>query len=82
MAITTTLLNDIRQLKPGAALKVPLAELPDTKENIRSALSRAAAQEKLAISTSSNHEFLFIWKTGDSEKAPTVPTAQSAKRRK
>ena len=65
--IITTLLNDIRQLKPGAALKVPLVELPDTKENIRSALSRAAAQQKIDIATSSNEDFLYIWKpNGDS----------------
>jgi len=63
--IITLLLNDIRQLSPGAALKIPLSELPDTKENIRSALSRAAAQQKLDIATSSNDEFLYVWKTGD-----------------
>jgi len=61
--IITQLLGDIAQLKPGSALKIPLAELPDTKENIRAALSRAAAQRKLAIATSSNSEFLFVWKT-------------------
>jgi hypothetical protein len=67
--IITILLNDIRRLKPGAALKVPLAELPDTKENIRSALSRAAAQHGLDIATSSNNEFLFIWKNADAAPA-------------
>jgi len=50
-------------LSPGSALKIPLSELPDTKENIRSALSRAASQKKLAIATSSNEEFLYVWKT-------------------
>jgi len=62
--IITLLLEDIAQLKPGSALKIPLAELPDTKENIRAALSRAAAQKNLAIATSSNSEFLYVWKTG------------------
>jgi hypothetical protein len=61
--IITQLLSDIGQLEDGSALKVPLTELPDTKENIRSALSRAAAQQKLTISTSSNDEFLYVWKT-------------------
>ncbi len=60
--IITQLLSDIEQLKVGSALKVPLAELPDSKENIRSALSRAAAQRNLHIATSSNDEFLFVWK--------------------
>ncbi len=61
--IITLLLEDIAQLKPGSALKIPLAELPDSKENIRAALSRAAAQRKLSIATSSNIDFLFVWKT-------------------
>ena len=62
--IITLLLDDIARLKPGSALKIPLAELPDTKENIRAALSRAAAQKKLFIATSSNNDFLYVWKTG------------------
>jgi len=61
-AIITLLLKDIGQLQPASALKVPLAELPDSKENIRSALSRAATQQGIEIATSSNQEFLYIWK--------------------
>lgn len=63
--IITQLLEDIAQLKSGSALKIPLAQLPDTKENIRAALSRAAAQRHLAIATSSNADFLYVWKTGE-----------------
>jgi hypothetical protein len=62
--IITTLLKDLAQLKAGSALRVPLAELPDSKENIRSALNRAATQQGLEIATSSNEEFLYIWNTG------------------
>jgi len=61
--IITQLLSDIAQLDGSSALKIPLTELPDTKENIRSALSRAANQKGIAIATSSNEDFLFIWKT-------------------
>ena len=61
-AIITQLLSDIGQLEQGSALKIPLSELSDTKENIRAALSRAAAQRDLIIATSSNAEFLFVWK--------------------
>ena len=63
--IITQLLSDIEQLQDGSALKIPLAELPDNKENIRSALSRAATQAKIAIATSSNDQFLFVWKTSN-----------------
>ncbi|WP_158790554.1 hypothetical protein [Granulicella sp. L60] len=61
--IVTQLLADIAQLGPGTALKVRLSELPDTKENIRSALSRAARQARINLATSSNEEFLYVWKT-------------------
>ena len=64
--IITQLLSDIAQLGTGTALKIPLDQLPDTKENIRSALSRAARQTKIALATSSNDDFLYVWKT-DSE---------------
>ena len=60
--IVTQLLNDIDQLNEGSALKIPLAELPDTKENIRSALSRAARQNNIDLATSSDEHFLFVWK--------------------
>jgi len=62
-SIITRLLGDIAQLGDGAALKIPLSQLPDTKENIRSALSRAARQAKIQLATSSNNEFLYVWKT-------------------
>jgi hypothetical protein len=61
--IISQLLSDIAQLAPGSALKIPLAELPDSKENVRSALSRAARQQRISLATSSNDEFLFVWKT-------------------
>ena len=62
-AITTQLLSDIAQVEVGAALKVPLSQLPDTKENIRSALSRAARLSEISIATSSDDEFLYVWKS-------------------
>jgi hypothetical protein len=61
--IITQLLSDIAQLEAGTALKIPLSQLPDTKENIRSALSRAARLMKINLATSSNEEFLYVWKT-------------------
>ncbi|MEI9981643.1 MAG: hypothetical protein WDN23_22140 [Edaphobacter sp.] len=60
--IITQLLSDIARLEDGQALKVPLDKLPDTKQNIRSALSRAAAQKNINLATSSNDEFLYVWK--------------------
>jgi hypothetical protein len=65
--IILRLLTEIGQLKVGSALKIPLAELPDTKENIRSALSRAARQKAIELATSSDEEFLYVWKTDKGE---------------
>jgi hypothetical protein len=61
--IVTQLLSDIEQLEAGRALKIPLASLPDSKENIRSALNRATRQKGIELATSSDEEFLYIWKT-------------------
>jgi len=60
--IVLQLLSDISQLEQGSALKIPLSELPDSKENIRSALSRATKQQGMEVATSSDDEFLYVWK--------------------
>jgi hypothetical protein len=60
--IVELLLRDIGQLKKNSALKVPLTALPDTKENVRAALSRATRQRGIDIATSSDAEFLYVWK--------------------
>ena len=60
--IVTQILGDLDLLEPDHALKVPLAQLPDSKENIRSALNRATRQRGIEVATSSDAEFLYIWK--------------------
>ena len=60
--IVSQLLSDIDQLSTGTALKVPLSALPDSKENIRSALNRATRQRGVEVATSSDEEHLYIWK--------------------
>jgi len=60
--IITRLLNDIERLESGSALKVPLNELPDTKENIRAALNRATRQKSIEVATSSDADYLYVWK--------------------
>lgn len=60
--IVAQLLSDLEQLEQGSALKVPLTELPDTKENIRSALNRATREREIAVATSSDEDYLYLWK--------------------
>ncbi len=61
--IVLQLLEGIEQLQEGSALKIPLADLPDSKENIRSALSRATRQRNIDVATSSDEHHLYVWKT-------------------
>lgn len=60
--IVTQLLSDIDQLPLGSALKIPLNALPDSKENIRSALNRATNQKGIEVATSSDESHLYVWK--------------------
>lgn len=60
--IVSHLLSNIDQLTAGAALKIPLSALPDTKENIRSALSRATRNRRMDVATSSDESHLYVWK--------------------
>lgn len=60
--IITQLLNEIERLAPQTALKVPLAALPDSKENIRAALNRATRQRSIRVATSSDAGHLYLWK--------------------
>jgi len=60
-SIVSQLLSDLDQLRPGQALKIPLADLPDTKENIRSALNRATRIKELDVATSSDKDHFYVW---------------------
>lgn len=60
--IVMRILGDLEQLADGLALKIPLSDLPDTKENIRSALNRATRLRNMDVATSSDAEFLYVWK--------------------
>jgi len=59
--IVDIILRDLDQLKEGAAIKIPLAGLDDTKINVRSAVNRAARKAKRNVATASDEEFLYVW---------------------
>jgi len=54
-------MRDLDQLKDGTALRVPLAELGNTKENVRSALNRATRNAKRNVATATDKDFLYVW---------------------
>ena len=64
--IVTLILRDLDQLREGAAIKIPLADLADSKENIRSALNRATRKSKRNVATATDESFLYVW---NSQKA-------------
>ena len=59
--IVTRILSDLDQVASGVALKVPLALLTDSKENVRSALNRATRKGKRNVATASDDTFLYVW---------------------
>jgi DNA helicase TIP49 (TBP-interacting protein) len=59
--IVTTILNDLDGLRAGSALKVPLAQLAESKEKVRSALNRATRKAGRKVATASDATFLYVW---------------------
>jgi DNA helicase TIP49 (TBP-interacting protein) len=59
--IVTKILSDLDQLPEGVALKVPLAELEESKEKVRSALNRAVHKGDRNVVTASDADFLYVW---------------------
>jgi len=59
--IVAAILEDLDELKDGSALKVPLAELVESKEKVRSALNRATRKGGRNVATASDANFLYVW---------------------
>jgi hypothetical protein len=60
-AIVNAILRDLDGLQDGNALKISLADLPDTIVNIRSALNRATRKLGKDVSTATDDKFLYVW---------------------
>jgi hypothetical protein len=59
--IVTRILSDLDRIQKGVALKVPLADLADSKERVRSALNRATRKSGRRVATASDGTFLYVW---------------------
>jgi hypothetical protein len=59
--IVSNILSDLDQLPGSAALKIPLAKLTDSKENVRSALNRATRKADRKVATATDDVFLYVW---------------------
>jgi hypothetical protein len=61
--IVSAILAELADLPEGEALKIPIAELGDTKENVRSALNRASHKLNCPLATAADTRFLYVWST-------------------
>ncbi len=59
--IVTKILSDLDQLTDARALKIPLAQLTESKEKVRSALNRATQKSGREVATATDSDFLYIW---------------------
>jgi DNA helicase TIP49 (TBP-interacting protein) len=59
--IVTKILSDLDQVGKGTALKVPLAELSESKEKVRSALNRAVHKANRNVATATDASYLYVW---------------------
>jgi aspartate carbamoyltransferase regulatory subunit len=62
--VVTKILADLDHLPAGIALKVPLADLAESKEKVRSALNRASHKSNRRVATASDADFLYVWNEG------------------
>ncbi len=65
--IISDILSDLDSLNGTRALKIPLDGLSDSKANIRAALSRAAKLRGVNVVTSSDDNYLYVWKASKGE---------------
>ena len=59
--IVASILSDLEQLRDDGAIKVPLAELAESKAKVRAALNRASRKAGLKVATASDTNFLYVW---------------------
>ena len=59
--IVNRIISDLEQVHEGVALKIPLAELAESKEKVRSALNRATRKAGLNVATASDDDYLYVW---------------------
>lgn len=61
--IVSAILSELSDLKDEQALQIPLDELSDSKENVRSALNRASHKLNQPLATAAEPKFLYVWRT-------------------
>jgi hypothetical protein len=79
--IVTRILSDLDQVGVGKAIRVPLAELREGKERVRSALNRASRKAGRVVATASDADYLYLWnEAGTAGSAPPTPPQKPRRR--
>ncbi len=71
--IVTKILADLAQVAPGSAIKVPLVDLKESKEKVRSAVNRASRKAGRVVATASDDTYLYLWNEPTAEGRKTTP---------
>jgi hypothetical protein len=60
--VVTKILSDLDRIRDGQALQIPLAQLAESKEKVRSALNRASHKRQgPRVITASDDTYLYVW---------------------
>jgi len=66
----TDILGDLSKLNGKQAIKIPLSSLNGEKmQNLRSALNRVTREKNIPVVTSSDEEYLYVWRADPSGDA-------------
>jgi hypothetical protein len=60
-AVVNKILADLDRVGDEAALKVPLAQMTESKAKVRSALNRATRKAGRHVATASDDKYLYVW---------------------
>ncbi len=77
--IVTAILLNLDQLGQGIAFRVPLADLGDSKENVRSALNRATRKSGRDVATATDQDYLYVWNVAKPAESDAVRANGKAK---
>ena len=72
--IISRILAELWDLERETALRVSRASLGAEKlSNVRAAVSRAVKKHGLEVTTSTDHEYFYLWFDGDGSRPPGAP---------
>ena len=61
--LVTRILENLRTLPSESAMKIPLSTIGEVSVlNLRSAVARATAKEKIKVATSADDDHFYVWK--------------------